>query len=122
MLNKWNQSKQKATGLILFITHPRVSNASPDIHSHMERGNPAGPPRWAGPAMPGQGHTASDWPLSLPWPLASPGHIPVLPSLSSHCLGTLSLLLGTAPATHSLGMVPRSSQGMWSGGRWGAGH
>lgn len=48
MQNKWNQSKQKAAGLILFITNPRVSNASPDIHSQMERGNPAGPPWGAG--------------------------------------------------------------------------
>lgn len=56
MQNKWNQSKQKAAGLILFITHPRVSKASPDIHRNAiwrggtQRGHPRGQGQ-AGPAM-----------------------------------------------------------------------
>lgn len=48
MQNKWNQSKQKAAGLLLFIMHPRVGNASIGIHSHMEKGKPPRPPRRAG--------------------------------------------------------------------------
>lgn len=48
MQNKWNQSQQKAAGLLLFIPHPRVSNASTGIHSHMETGNPPGLSQQAG--------------------------------------------------------------------------
>lgn len=114
MQNKWNQSKQKATGLILFITHPRVSDASPDIPSHMERGNPAGPPRWAGTGRDSTltGHS----PCSALWLVL--GHLAVPPSLSSHCLAPSDCSLGLhqSPATHCLGMMPQSSQGMWSGG------
>lgn len=98
MQNKWNQSKQKAAGLILFITHPRVSNASPD--SHMERGNPAGPPRRAGTGRASharmRAHTTTDqFTLLCPW--AGPGAPPSPSQPFIPLLGALSLLLGTAP-------------------------
>lgn len=111
MQNKWNQSKQKATGLILFITHPRVSNASPDIHSHMERGNPAGPPWWAG-----TGRASHDESFTLLCPSTRPGAPPS--RCQPHCLAPSACSLGLhqSPASPCSGLVARSSPGTWSGG------
>lgn len=58
MQNKWDQSKQKAAGLLLFIPHPRVGNASTGIHSHTEKGEPPRPPRRAGNGRASRAHGA----------------------------------------------------------------
>lgn len=111
MQNKRNQSKQKAEGLVLFIPHPRVSKASPDIPSQVRRGAQRGRDRQGQPC-PGEGTQ----PLTSPSPCSVPGLLlGPLPALIP-VLGTLRLLLGTVPSLPLLRMVPRSCQGTGSGG------